>query len=204
MRREKIYEDNFSAASLFIAGLLIIPSVIFNPSTEHRVLQFLFFCVLVVMSGKKTNFLLTIVIIIFIVSFNLIIPYGQVLYSIGPLKVTSGALTAGIHRAVTLQALVMLSKLSIRQDLKIPGIFGEILSESFIMFSILVSKKRILMGKKRKLKGKNIIERVDSLLLELSIQDFSGSASSQTKTTIPGYIVLAIVIALCWVPWFLS
>jgi len=30
---------------------------------------------------------------------------------------------AGIHRAVTFQALVMLSKFSIRQDLKIPGAF---------------------------------------------------------------------------------
>ena len=196
MKRLKIYESNFSAVSLFAAGLLIVPAVVFNPSTEYRVLQFLFFSVLVLLSGKKTNFLFTVLFISCIVAFNLIIPYGRVLYSIGPFKITSGALAAGIHRAVTLQALVMLSKLSIRQDLKIPGIFGEILGESLIIFSVL-------MNRKKKPEGKKIIAKIDTLLFELSSEDFTGANPPQQKTTIPGYVVLAIVVVVSWLPWFI-
>ena len=142
-RRISFYNSIFSASALFIAGLFIMPALLFNPSTEYRVLQFLFFWFLALLCGKKTNPVFTILMIVFIVAFNLIIPYGRVLYSIGVFKITSGALSAGIHRAITLAALIMLSKLTIRQDLKIPGTFGEILGDSLRMFYVIMSRKQI-------------------------------------------------------------
>src|SRR5215470_3041461 len=120
MKRQEIYDSVFDAKTLFIAGLLVMPALLFNPVTEYRCLQFLFFWALVWLSGKKINPVITLLVIAVIVAFNLVIPHGRVLLTIGPFKITYGALKAGIHRAVTFEALVMLSKVSIRQDLKIP------------------------------------------------------------------------------------
>ena len=196
MNRSKIYNSIFSARALFIAGLLIMPALLFNPSTEHRVLQFVFFWFLVWLSGKKTNILFTFLVITGIIAFNLIIPYGRVLFNIGSFKITSGALTAGIHRAVTLEALIMLSKISVRQDLKIPGAFGELLGESFRIFSVMTS------GKYR-ITGKTFFADIDNLLLnlllELSGEGIPNSDIQITRTKPVGYVILAVVIVI---PWF--
>ena len=135
-----------------------MPALLFNPSTEFRVLQFLFFWFLLWLSGKKTKPLFTLLVIAVIVAFNLIIPYGRVLFSIGVFKITSGALMAGIHRAVTLVALVTLSKVTVRQDLKIPGTFGKLLGESMRIFSSMMSLKKPF-------KGKNLFAEIDAFIL---------------------------------------
>jgi len=191
MNRSKIYNSIFSARALFIAGLLIMPALLFNPSTEHRVLQFVFFWFLVWLSGKRTNILFTFLVITGIIAFNLIIPYGRVLFNIGSFKITSGALTAGIHRAVTLEALIMLSKVSVRQDLKIPGAFGELLGESFRIFSVMTS------GKYR-ITGKTFFADIDNLLLELSEGEIPNPDVQITRTKPVGYVILAVVVVLSW------
>jgi len=199
MKRLDLYYNLFSARALFIAGILIMPALLFNPSTEFRVFQFLFFLVLAFLCGKRTNPVLTLLIIIFIVTFNLFVPYGYVLYSFGGFKITSGALTAGVHRAFTLSALVMLSKVTIREDLRIPGAFGEILGESLRIFSIL-------MNRKIRITGKNVILEIDSLMLELSKETKSQETSLEvlkTKTKPLGYVIVIIVFILSWLPWFL-
>jgi len=186
-----VYDNIFSAKALFTTGLLIIPALLFNPSTEYRVIQFLFFWLLAFLSGKKIDFIFTILITSFIIAFNLIIPYGKVLYSIGAFKITSGALEAGIHRAVTLQALVMLSKVTIRQDLKLPGVFGEILGESLRIFSVI-------MNRKYRLAGKNPIIEIDNIMLELSGETPPNQGITAIKTKPVGYIVLLIAVLTSW------
>jgi len=196
MNRKEVYENIFGAKALFIAGLLIMPALLFNPSTELRVVQFLFFWFLTWLSGKKTNPFITILIILLIVAFNLIIPYGRVLFSAGIFKITAGALEAGIHRAITLEALIMLSKVTIREDLKIPGAFGELLGESLRLFSIIVNRKhRILAG--------NIIENIDNLLLNLSKEDIPKLPIEKTRTKPAGFAILALAVILSWIPEFL-
>jgi len=197
MKRFEFYQNAFNAKALFITGLLIIPAVLFNSGTEYRVMQFLFFWLLAFLCGKKTNLIFTVLITFFIIAFNLIIPYGRVLFSIGAFKITSGALEAGIHRAVTLQALVMLSKVTIRQDLQLPGIFGKLLSESLQMFSILMSRKY-------KVTGKNIIADIDSIMLELSAEQIEINKEHDRINTKPaGYLILIFITLISWLPWFL-
>jgi len=197
MRRREIYENIFSAKTLFIAGLLIMPALLFNPGTEYRVIQFLFFWLLAWLSGKKINPVLTIFVIFFIITFNLVIPYGKVLYSFGMFKITSGALTAGIHRAVTFQALIMLSKFCIRGDLRIPGAFGELLGESLRIFSVMTDRKY-------QMTGKNIIAEIDSLMLELGAENTLQSNIQKTKTKPVGYVVLAAIIIISWLLFFIN
>jgi heptaprenyl diphosphate synthase len=191
MNRREVYNNIFGARALFITGLIIMPALLFNPSTEYRILQFLFFLFLAWLSGNRINFIFTILIIAGIAAFNLIVPYGRVLFSIGAFKVTSGALTAGIHRAVTLEALVMLSKASIRHDLKIPGAFGELLGESLRIFSVMTDRKYHITGK-------TFFADIDRLLLELSEEEISGFDIKITRTKPLGYAILAIVALLSW------
>jgi len=190
----KIYDKFFSARALFITGLIIMPAFLFNPSAELRICQFLFFLILACFSGRKINFLYTILIMAFIVAFNLIIPYGRVLYSIGAFKITSGALSAGIHRAVTLQALIMLSKFTIRNDLALPGTFGRLLGKSLQIFTELTDKKL-------RLTRNNIIAEMDALLINLDEENNTPSEIKKHKTKPIGYVLLAIIVFLSWLPW---
>jgi heptaprenyl diphosphate synthase len=194
MKRREFYDNFFGAGALFIAGLAIMPSLVFNPQTETRIVQFLFFCLLVLLSGKKINPVFTFFAIFFITAFNLIIPYGKVLFSVGAFKITSGALKAGLHRAITLEALLMLSKVTIRQDLKIPGAFGEILGDSFRVFSVMMSRKN-------RITVRNFFTDIDSLLLELSGENISNADVQITYTKPVGYVILALVIIISWLPW---
>ena len=195
MKRREIYKNFFGAGALFIAGLAIMPALVFNPQTETRIVQFMFFCLLVMLSGKKINPVFTFLAIFFITAFNLIIPYGKILFSVGAFKITSGALKAGIHRAITLEALLMLSKVTIRQDLKIPGTFGEILGDSFRVFSVMMSMKN-------RITVRNFFVDIDSLLLELSEENIDNSDVQITRTKPVGYVILAVVIVISWLPWF--
>jgi heptaprenyl diphosphate synthase len=148
----------------YIAGFLAMLVLLFFPSTVVRVLLFLFFWFLAWFFKKNPSTLFTVLVILCIVFFNLLMPYGQVLFSVSLFKVTSGALKTGIHRAVTLEGLVMLSRLIIRPDMKIPGFFGELLSDTFKYFAVIMSRKE-------RIRGKNIIAAIDSLLIELSAGD---------------------------------
>jgi heptaprenyl diphosphate synthase len=189
-----------------------MPSLLFNPNTFFRILQFFCFWFLSWLSGKKNNPLITAAIILGIVFFNLLVPYGRVLFSAGMFKITAGALIAGIHRAVTLEGLVMLSRISIRQDLRIPGGFGELVGESFRLFAVI-------MNSRRRITRKNLIGDIDDLMTELSGDEppaargeAAASAGAETveragdepapkrKTSAAGYIILATVIILSWLP----
>lgn len=197
-KRSLLYENLFSARDLFITGLLILPALVFNPSLLSRILQFLFFWFLVVLSGKKTQLLSKIMIIGGIVIFNLIIPYGRILFSMGPLRITSGALAAGVHRAITFQGLFMISKISIRQDLVMPGSFGKLLSESLRMFSFMMNRKYRIS---KKIFENNFFKEIDKLMLDLSSNIQPVPVLFQQKTTLLGYVILLLVIACSWLLW---
>ncbi|MDR3145618.1 MAG: hypothetical protein LBU21_05015 [Treponema sp.] len=209
--RRGVYERLFSARALCIAGFLVMPALLFNPNTFFRILQFLFFWFLAWLSGKKNNPLVTITIIAGIVFFNLLVPYGQVLFSLGVFRVTIGALTAGIHRAVTLEGLIMLSRVSIRRDLRIPGGFGELIGESFRLFAVI-------MDSRQRITRKNLTGDIDALMLELGEDPSPGSGTPpaaqgtspegmaaeapapQQRTTLAGFIILALMVILSWLP----
>jgi heptaprenyl diphosphate synthase len=192
MKRRDVYDAFFSARALCITGLLVMPALLFNPVTELRCIQFLFFWFLAWLSGRKDRTLVTILVITGITAFNLIIPYGRVLFSVGPLKITEGALKAGIHRAVTLEGLVMLSRMSIRQDLQMPGAFGGLLAESLRIFSSMM---------KYRITGKNLIAEIDRLMLDVTSEEISPPAAQKTRTKPAGYVMLAAAAILSWLPW---
>jgi heptaprenyl diphosphate synthase len=192
--RENFCIKNFSSLDLAVAGLCMIPALLFNPDTNTRMAQFLFFFFIAWFSGKKINPLITFSIMFAIVFFNLLIPYGELLFSIGPLKITSGALMTGLRRAVTLEGLFMLSRFCVRSDLVLPGTFGKIAGESLRVFSRLAETKNIF-------NRKNWIENLDRLLAGYA-QAVPGEIKSECKKNYPllGRIILALTVILAWLP----
>ena len=199
LKRQEVYQDLFSAPSLCITGLLLVPALLFSNSITLRMLQFLGFWFLCWLAGKKNNPLITITIFLGIVGFNLIIPYGQVLYSFGAIKISSGALRTGIQRASTLQGLIMLSRLSIRQDLKIPGRFGDLIAESFRFFSLIINSKH-------KISRKNFIRDIDNLMMELSNEPQNSPiiSTKAPRNKISGLIILIVLVIAFWLPLILE
>ena len=189
----------FRSNELALAGLCMIPALLLNPDTSTRVIQFLFFFFLARLSGKKIKLLPVVLIMAGIVFFNLLVPYGELLFSIGFLKITRGALFAGLRRAVTLEGLVMLSRFCIRRDLNLPGFFGEITGESFRLFSRL-TEERLLFNRL------NWVARLDGILL--------AGVEALPEKTVPiekkggavfwPRLILAVIVVLAWLPFLFS
>ena len=149
----------FNADELFIAGMIMALLFLFSPSLTGRVLQFAFFVLLAIVSGRKKNMLVTVLVMAGIVIFNLLVPHGRVLVSFGPLRITQENLFAGLERAVTLTGLVMLSAACIKSDLRLPGRIGSLLGESLRMLELLRRQKITTASG-------NIFQRIDKILLE--------------------------------------
>jgi heptaprenyl diphosphate synthase len=183
-----------------ITGLLIMPSLLFNPNTFGRVAQFLLFWFFAALLGKKNSIVMTLFVITGIVLFNLLVPYGRALASFGAFKITEGALLAGIHRAVTMEGLIILSKASIQKDLRFPGAFGGLLGESLRMFAALTDRKR-------RISPKTLIADIDAVLFDISgtLQGVAAPADvcearpgAVKKTTAAGIIMLAAAVLASW------
>ncbi|MDR0637716.1 MAG: hypothetical protein LBG27_02235 [Spirochaetaceae bacterium] len=200
--REAGYYRYFSSRSLCITGLCVMPTLVFNPDTMCRMIQFFLFWFLSWLTGKKNNPLLTFLVILSITTFNLLVPYGRLLVSWGIFRITEGALMMGLRRAVTLEGLIMLSRAAIRQDLRFPGSFGALIGESFRLLSLIQERKW-------RISRKNWMADIDQLMIELSEAPFPISESAHpsdgpTHLTARGRLILILIIVTAWVSWFIA
>jgi len=196
--KENFRAKKFSSLDLAVAGLCMIPALLFNPDTYMRIVQFLFFFFIAWLSGKKINPLITFLVMLAIVFFNLLVPYGELLFSIGSLKITYGALMTGLQRAVTLEGLFMLSRCCVRSDLAFPGAFGKIAGESLRVFSSLTEARNLF-------NRKNWVETLDGLLAGYTQADAGEiKDESERRHSLSGRIILAVLVMLAWLPLFVG
>jgi heptaprenyl diphosphate synthase len=160
-KRRRIWEKTFKSGDLFIAVLVMIPFFLLNSSLLWRSIQFLLFWFFSFLRGKKNRPLVTLLVITVIVLFNLQSPYGKVLADFGFFRITQGSLISGLHKALSLEGLIMLSHAGISPNLRIPGAFGKLLSSSLTMFEHMSERQRLITRQ-------HPIEDIDTLLLELS------------------------------------
>jgi heptaprenyl diphosphate synthase len=191
------WEKEVSSSDLFLAGLLMMVAFLVNPSTLLRVVQFLLFWFYAYGRGKKNRPLITLSVMGGIVLFNLLVPYGRVLAAFGAFRITQGALLGGLHKALTVEGLIMLSKASIRADLCLPGFFGSLLGESFRIFEGITQRKALITRK-------HFIEGIDQLMLELSAEqallaEHRGSATvAKPRRTLTGMLLLGGAVVPIW------
>lgn len=183
----------FSSRALFLAGIAAMPAFLFNPSLESRAAQFFYFWALVVAVGKRNSAVLTLAMSAGIVAFNLFVPYGAVLATLGPFPITEGALRSGLEKALTLEGLILLSRATIRSDLRLPGRFGAVIGESFRYFE-LISEKKGMVDRKDPIGG------IDALMVALSDAPLPAAADGPEKIRRPavGILVLAAAVAGAW------
>jgi hypothetical protein len=152
---------------------------------------------------------------------NLLRPYGSLLFSVGPLDITAGALKIGIVKASTLAGLIYVSRLFVRPTVTLPGRGGALLGNTLYFFDIITEEWK-------QTKGSSPINRIDNLLLrmetEISTSETGGcadtahpSSTSQTKqteyshtseapdrTTPAGFLFLATIPIAVWILFALS
>jgi len=188
----------FNSRDLFIAGLLCIPALVFSHNLYFRAVLFLYFYVFAWVQGKRNSLVMTLFISASIVFFNLLVPYGKVLFQLGGFKITQGALLSGLEKAITLEALIMLSKTSIRSDLHLPGNFGSLIAESFQIFEELLAQKKQFDWKKP-------IESIDLVLISLSEKPITQHEWQNTmknkKERAAGRFLLILKTTLIWTFW---
>lgn len=147
-------------AGLAAAGLFLLA-----PWLPVRAGLFFLFWLAAIVQRKKTRPVLTVLVILAVTAFNLFPPYGKVIASLGPVTITLGSLLGGLRKALTLEGLIMLSKVFVqgRGGLSLPGSFGRLLGESFAILEKFNEKKSSVDGEKP-----GLMERLDRLLCELA------------------------------------
>ncbi len=133
------------------------------------------------MEGKKVKLLPNIMVCFTVVFISLLSPYGQILFNLGPLPLTKGAIISGIDKASLLIGLIYLSKNILNIQVKFPGYFGSLLRDTFHYFNQLTNSEKITK--------KNIISQIDEKLLNLKpyfpkIQELKASNDKGLKFNI--------------------
>ncbi len=199
-RRGNVFIQHFPSEALFISGLIAMPAFLFNPSIASRCVQFTLFILINWLAGRKLNLIPLLIASAGIIGFNLIVPYGRVLYTLMGWRITEGALWAGIERAVTVEGLILLSRVSIRSDLRLPGALGALIGESFRYFERILERKG---GIERK----DPIGGIDRLMLELwegrSVEKKGDQTSTQPRRR-PLTLAYALLIPILGVIWAAS
>ena len=103
----------------------------------------------------------------------------------------------GIQRAATLEGLIMLSRLTISKNLRIPGRLGKIAGDSCRYYAAILDLKF-------RITGKNLMTDIDRIIIELDNNELTtpDNTGKLPKNRIAGIIILFITAALAWLPWF--
>jgi len=173
-KRSKKWDRLFGANLLFAAGLVMALVFLHDRSLPGHAARFLFFCLLAFLSGKRIGLPTTAAFMAGIVFFNLLVPHGRVLFSVGPLAATEGSLLVGLERALTLAGLLMLSRACVRGGLRLPGAIGSLLAESLRTLELMREKKALLSGG-------SPVAGLDRMLLELRAENASAPVEAAPR-----------------------
>jgi heptaprenyl diphosphate synthase len=152
-----LFKSGMNPRLVFFTGLVIIPLYLLTDHFLLRALQAAAFFALALLSGKRIRPLYFIMLTAGVTFFNLLTPFGKVLFYIGFFPVTEGALRFGLFKGLTISGLVFISLFSVRKDLILPGKLGGVFAKLFYYF------ERLLEGKK-KIRLKTFIADIDGIL----------------------------------------
>ncbi len=186
---------------IFAAGSLTIVAFLLQSNLVVRAVQVLVFAALATFAGKRIRWGYFLIMVSSITFFNLLTPVGRVLYELGPLRITAGALEQGLLKGLAIVGLVFISLFSVRPDLRLPGTFGGVLARLFYYFErVLDTRKRVSAAR--------LVESVDEILLELyppgiaadgsQDMDEKQSARPSQRTSRAGAVLMAALVVGNW------
>jgi heptaprenyl diphosphate synthase len=162
---------------LFAFGLLLAPALWLQHRPAFKAAQVLLFFALAAWARPRGCWragLGSLVILAVTVAMNLAVPLGRVLLSLGPLKITQGALESGLGKGLTLVGLVYLSRLSVRPDLELPGTAGRYVARTFFYLNrLLVLRRGVPLSR--------MAEGLDQVLAALWSESPGGAAPGRAR-----------------------
>ncbi|OHD24682.1 MAG: hypothetical protein A2Y38_07430 [Spirochaetes bacterium GWB1_59_5] len=172
-RRER-WESTFDPARLALAGVALSMTLLFQPSFAGRAAMLAGAALAAWLSGRRLSPLTTLLVMAGIVGANLLVPVGRKIATIGPLAVTELALRDGLHKAITFEALMFISKACLGSGLRLPGKFGAFFAEALRGYDRILEQKSSV-----KLNG--FLTRIDNILVSVydDIQAINQSADIQ-------------------------
>ncbi len=193
LMKTTFFHKHFSASLQFVAGALIIPTLLFQQFLPFLVAQALIAASAASIAGKRIKWLYFVIMVTTITVFNLLTPIGRVIAQVGPWSITVGALRTGLLKGFAIVGLVFVSLASVRPDLRIPGRLGGLIGGVFYYF------ERILEGKKR-LKASRLIAGIDQLLSEVYLPGTTTEAreDAAVPTTATGFVVAGVLVVVHW------
>ncbi len=182
----------------FTWGILMLLCFLFSDGLFPRLIMTIFFAVLALLAGKRIRFGYFFFMIFSITAFNLLTPWGPVLFSLGRFTVTGGALNTGITKGLTICGLVFVSLFSVSSRLILPGKLGRLLGRSFYYFESLYSMKKSV-------RRASFFSDIDEILLSLfpssseqgDQEAGKGKAVPQVQTALTGWLAAGSSLAAC-------
>ena len=132
---------NVSTLFLFVFGIVTIPTLLLHGHVVLKFFQVALFLLLCVMAGKKLRIVWSLVFLVVIVSINGLSPTGRILAHIGSFPLTVGALSSGLDKGLTVVGLAYLSRFTVRRDLKLPTVLGQLLARTLYYFDRLCESR---------------------------------------------------------------
>jgi len=139
-RRER-WEAAFSPVPLALSGAFLSLCLLFMPGLAGRAAFFAAASFAAWLSGRKVSPLAALVVIAGIVGANLLVPVGRLILAWGPLRIHQESLYQGLEKALTFEALVMVSKASLGPSLRLPGRFGSFFAEALRCYDRILERK---------------------------------------------------------------
>ncbi len=121
----------FSPGPMALAGVAVMVAFLGMRSLPAKAVLLVLFALAAAALGKRFSLFVTLSVSAGIVLANLLIPSGKILGSFLGLRITQGALLEGLHRAITFEGLMYISKASIMPGLNLPGRLGTIVASAF-------------------------------------------------------------------------
>lgn len=189
-------DSRVSPSFLFFWGLVLAPALVLQDLLWLKAAQAGLLVLLCIAAGRLRSPAMLLGSLLFVaatVSVNLLSPLGRLLLRLGPLRVTAGALEAGLRKALGLLGLAYLSRLCVRADLSVPGTAGRYLRLMFGYLNALLANRPALVGK-------DLIARIDETLGALYGLDSGRPAVAGPggRTTPLAAILLATLAATAW------
>ncbi|MDR1894212.1 MAG: hypothetical protein LBQ61_05915 [Spirochaetales bacterium] len=128
---------------LFVCGLVIMICFIFQGNLIFRAFQVFLFVLLSLLLGKRFKLLPNLIMLLSVTLIYLITPRGRILFSLGGWAITQGSLFLGLYRGLLLVGLIYVSRCFISPRLKLPGIIGSLLGDTFSCFELINENKNL-------------------------------------------------------------
>lgn len=156
-----LYEKSGKEIIWFITGFILMICFLFIQSVPIIWGCVVVFYIIALIRRKgKVKLLPSLFITISVTIFALISPFGKVLFTVGKLRITEGALLSGLHRSGILVGMVFLSQIIVNKRVQLPGKAGTFVARIFEILDAL-GEKRIKFAKG------TVISSIDARLCEI-------------------------------------